>query len=180
MSKKVDPSYILRRFFEEPNRPFHIREIARMAAVNPLTAGRYLEGYRKEGLLTKSRERGHVLYRASGSRLFIEEKKHYNIIRLLASGAMDYLEGQLNYPHAVILFGSCAKGENTRGSDIDLFILSESKKPVDLSAFEKKLHSSFQMFVYTRKEFEEMKKSNKELLNNILNGVRISGFLEVF
>ena len=93
---------------------------------------------------------------------------------------VEFIENELNYPEAIVLFGSYAKGENKKGSDIDLFILSESKNKLDLNDFEKKLDTEIQVFLHNRKDFEQMKVDNKELLNNIINGIKLSGFLEVF
>ena len=80
----------------------------------------------------------------------------------------------------IILFGSVAREEADIGSDIDIFILSNEKKELNLKEYEKKLETEIQIFLHTKKEFENMKKSNKGLLNNILNGIKLSGFLEVF
>ena len=181
MSKRIDTLVILKYFFEEPNRAFHIRELAKLTKLAPTTVTSYLEYFRKKGLLTKQKERNYVLYRAeTTNQFFKEEKKHYNIIKLKESGLIDFLNEELNYPETIILFGSYAKAENIKGSDIDLFVLSETKKELNLNKFEKELKAKIQLFIHTKREFNIMKSKNKELLNNIINGVKIQGFLEVF
>ena len=181
MSKKIDKMQILKHFIEEPEREFHIRELAKITKTAPTTATVYLEDFKKENLLEKSKSRNVILFKANlENPLFKEIKKHYNIINILKSGLLEYLNEQLNYPEAIILFGSYAKGENTKNSDIDLFILTESKKEISLKQFEEKLIPEIQLFIYNKKELNNLKKINKDLLNNILNGIKLSGFIEVF
>jgi len=178
MSKKVDN--ILALFVEEPDRKFNVREAARILKINPSTASKYLNQLAREGLLIKKKERNLILYSAdTESRKFRDFKIYYNIKKIRESGLVDFLEKEMNYPETIVLFGSYVKGENTKRSDIDLFILSASEVP-DLKPFQKKLEAEIQIFVHSRKEIEQMKIKNKELLNNIINGIRLSGFFEVF
>lgn len=180
MSKKIDNMEIMKNFFDEPNRSYHIRELAKLININPTTVTSYLEEFRNKGLLTKTKERNHVIYRAdTTNQFFKEEKRHYNIMKLRESGVIDFLNEKLNYPESIILFGSYAKAENTKDSDIDIFILSETKKELNLEKFEQKLNAKIQIFIHTKKEVTLMKKKNKDLLNSIINGTNLQGFFEV-
>ncbi|MBI2134838.1 nucleotidyltransferase domain-containing protein [Candidatus Woesearchaeota archaeon] len=180
MSKKIDNGRILTLFFNEPQREFHIREAAKLTGINPMTATKYLEGFAKDGLLSRKNERGFVLYSANTEdRLFKEEKRHYNFIKIIKSGLIEHLEYELNHPESIILFGSFAKAENIPGSDIDIFILGAAKKQIILDKFENRLGAKIQLFVHSKKELNEMKKKSKELVNNIINGAKLSGFIEV-
>lgn len=126
-------------------------------------------------------ERNMTIYAAdTESNTFRDFKIYSNIRNIRSSGLVGFIEKELNYPETIILFGSYAKGENTRKSDIDFFILSESKKTLEFGAFEKKLGTRIQAFIYNRQETERMKTANKELLNNMIAGIRLSGFFEVF
>ena len=172
---------ILKHFMENPEREIHIRELAKEAKISPTTATNYLEELKKENLLSKEKSRNVILYKAnSDNPLFKETKKYYNIKKILKSGLLDYLNQELNYPEAIILFGSYAKGENIKRSDVDIFISTESKKQVSLKEFERKLGAEIHLFIYSKKQIEELKVKNKELLNNVLNGIKLSGFIEVF
>ncbi|MFH1511369.1 MAG: nucleotidyltransferase domain-containing protein [Candidatus Woesearchaeota archaeon] len=77
-------------------------------------------------------------------------------------------------PDGIILFGSCAKGEDTETSDLDLYIQSSEIK-LDLGKFEKELHRRIQLFFS-----ERIEKIPKELRNNILNGIKLDGYIKVF
>ncbi len=179
MSIKLDT--LMNLFLEDSYREFNLREVARLTELNPMTASKYLGRLVKDGVINKKSERNYILFSADTESIsFRDMKKYYNVKKLRSSGLVDFLENELGYPDVIILFGSFAKAENTSESDIDLFVLSGSKKKLDLSEFESKLGAEIQLFKHSRKEFETMKRSNKELLNNILNGIILSGFLEVF
>ena len=73
----------------------------------------------------------HLLFKANvENKKFKQLKLNYNLNLLYNSGLIDYLIKELNYPEAIILFGSFAKAENNSASDIDLLIISSSKKYV--------------------------------------------------
>ncbi len=77
------------------------------------------------------------------------------------------------YPDCIVLFGSASKGEDTEKSDIDLFVQA---KAVNLKTdqFEKKLNRRINLI------FEEnIPALQKELLNNLANGIVIRGYLKV-
>lgn len=179
MSKIIDSSGILSIFLEEPNKEFHIRELAKIIKLAPSTATKYLNDFKKQRLLERRSERGFVLYKANTEdQSYKDIKLHYNIKKIKESGLVEFLIDKLDHPEVIILFGSFRKAENTKESDIDLFIISPIKRQIDVSNFQKKLGHEIQLFIHSKKEFEAMKKSDKELLNNVINGIVLEGFLE--
>ena len=63
---------------------------------------------------------------------------------------------------------------------MDLFILTEEKKEINLEKFERILGCEINILKYNEIKFKKMRQNNKELLNNIINGIVIYGYLEVF
>ncbi len=167
----------LRIFFEEPGREVHIRGYAKILNKSPATSLKYLNDFAKKGLLIKRKERMHVLYKANfDNDDFIALKSHYSLNKIKKSGVIDFLVDSFNLPEAIFLFGSYADCTNDKHSDIDLCVITSVKKDVDLTIFEKKLKAKIQLFVFSKQEL----KKNKELTNNIINGKKLYGFLEVF
>ena len=164
-----------------PEKPFHIREIAKKIDINPMTARKYLSELKEEGFAveipSKLKIKDYILNQENE---YVKlEKKFYNIKKIISSGIIDALNDSLGYP-GIILFGSMAKGEDNSDSDVDLFVYSETKKDIEVGTYEKKIKRNIQLFVMNRKDFERNKVRNKNLMNNILNGIKISGFVEVF
>jgi len=180
MSKIISTEDLLKNFFKFPNEWFHVREVARLLKMNPTTVSKYLNKLSNGGLLIKKEERGHLLFKAKTENYKYKDAKiHYNIESLRNSGLIDYLERELHFPEAIVLFGSYARGENDQNSDIDIFVVSNKKKELDLNQFEKKLMSKIQLFVKNKNEFVKLQKENKNLVNSIINGIILKGFLEV-
>jgi hypothetical protein len=54
------------------------------------------------------------------------------------------------------------------------------KKDIGLGIFENKLKANIQLFIKNKDEFIKLQKENKNLVNSILNGIVIKGYLEAF
>src|SRR3989338_8155160 len=106
---------------------------------------------------------------------FLLEKRLFNIKQIHDSKLIEHLKQELINP-SIILFGSYAKGEDVENSDIDLYIETLSKKEIRLSKFEEILKRKLQLFRY--RNIKNV--SNAHLANNIVNGITLNGFVEVF
>jgi len=172
---------ILEPFIKEPEKEFHVRQLSKISKKSPTTISKYLKEFEKKGILKSEKKLNHLLFRInSKSDKFKQLKLSYNLEILQNSGLIEYLIKEFNFPEAIILFGSFSKAEDISSSDIDLLIISPSKKDVKLNEFEKKLGHNIQIFVHSKKEMEKIKIKNKELLNNWINGIVIYGFWEMF
>lgn len=171
---------ILVPFFDEPNREFSVREFARAAKISPAAASYQLKGLAKQKFLLSREERRCVLYKADeSSDAYRDAKLYRNIRRIRLSGLIGFLEKELQHPLAIFLFGSYAKAENRKGSDLDIFVLSNKKKQLNIEQYEKSIGAPIQLFVHSPQEVVLLKNKNPNLLNNIANGVRLYGFWEV-
>lgn len=169
----------LKPFFEAPHNRFHLRELAKLLNLSPSTVDKKLENFLKLRILKVKQEKIYKMYSAEPENpLFKQYKISYNILKLIKSGLLDFLNDKFLHP-TIIVFGSYAKGEDIKKSDIDLFILSEIKKEINLNQYEKFLDRRIQLFLMNKKEFERAKQKTPELINNILNGIKLAGFLKI-
>lgn len=167
-------------FFQHPTMKIHLRALARAVKLSAPATKTACERLEKEEFLERKQEPPLVVYTAAHeSRRFREEKQLWNLRQLRKSGFIEYVNDVLARP-AIILFGSFAKGEDWERSDIDLFIVADEKRELELEPYEESLGKEFQVFLHTRQEFREMKRTSRELLNNVLNGVILSGYVEVY
>lgn len=178
MEIKID-SRILKVFFEEPGKGYLIREVARLSGVNHTTVGQYLKYLVKEGILTQEEGDTYGKYRVVVSKKYLNLKLYYNLEKLRVSKIIEDLQEFYDFP-TIVLFGSYLNGNDDSKSDVDLCVISEIEKEFDVGKYEKKLNRKVSIHRFSKKSWAEMKLKNKELVNNICNGLTLSGELEVF
>lgn len=163
-------------FLLNPTVKMRVRQLEREVKVPLPSTIRYTAELEKEGILKKELIGNVVFYSADRASLnFILEKKTFNSSQLFSSGLITFLIEEFSNP-VIVLFGSYFRAEDLERSDIDLYLETPSRKKIDLTRFEKALHRKIQLFCY--KDIHRVE--NKELANNIVNGVVLNGFLEVF
>lgn len=170
---------ILKPFFENPNEEFQIRELSRLLDINHTTIRQYLLNLVKEGLIEVKKGKPYDFFKANINKKFLNLKLFFNLEKLRESNLIEQIERDYDYP-TVILFGSYASATDDAKSDIDLFVLTEVKKDKDYSKFEGKLNRKITIHLFSKNKFNSTRKKNMELLNNIINGITLSGKLEVF
>jgi len=163
-------------FFMNPTAKVRLRHLERETNLPFPSVVRYAKELAEEDILKISLISGVKLYSADRtSKRFLLEKKMFNIRRLYDCDLIDYIIEEYNNP-AIVLFGSFSKGEDIEKSDIDIYIQTPQKTIKNLDKFEKKLQRKIQIF--QSRKLTEIK--NKDLANNIVNGVVLNGFMEVF
>lgn len=163
-------------FMQNPSQRLRVRQIERKLKLPLPSVIKYCKELKKEGIL-KIFEIERVKFYTSdrASKIFLLEKKLFNIRLIFNSGLIEHLIKEYSNP-AIVLFGSYSKGEDTETSDIDLYLESPKKETIKLNIFEEKLERKVQLFIFNSLS----KIQNKELANNIINGITLNGHLEVF
>ena len=178
MLKKDNIRRVLEIFFDDPlpeGIGFQLREISRKIGLAPKSVKLYLKELEKEGLIIKRPHRIHkypVYYANRDDDYFKFLKKLNIVLRIKESSLLDYIYEKC-MPDVVILFGSASIGEDTKGSDIDLFLQSKEKK-MDLRKYEKELNRRISLFFESN--FDKL---SSELKQNIINGYKLKGYLKV-
>ncbi len=175
MKRKDIKQTIKEYFFINPTAKLRVREIERTLKLPLPSVIRYCRELEQEDILAIAKTGNVAFYTTNRSEKYLLEKKLYNIKQIYESGLINYLKIELSNP-AIVLFGSYAKGEDTEDSDIDLYIETPSKKKIALDEFERKLQRRIQVFRH--KNIEEIK--NSHLANNIINGIALNNYIEVF
>ncbi len=175
MKRKDIKQTIKEYFFINPTSKLRVREIERTLKLPLPSVIRYCKELEYEGILAIEKTGNVNFYTANRNEAYLLEKKLFNIKILYESGLIEYLKQELSNP-VVVLFGSYAKGEDTEESDIDLYIETPAKKQVHLEKFKKILKREIQIFPH--RNIKEI--TNHHLANNIINGITVNSYLEVF
>lgn len=169
---------ILKPFFEEPNRKFSIRELSRILKINHTSVRQHLNDLVKEGFLSAKKEGLYSFYRLVLSKKATNLKLYYNLEKIRESNLTQELEKTYDLP-VIVLFGSYASAMDDETSDIDICLISNVEKEFDAERYEKKLNRKISLHKFTKKSWDKAKELNPNLINNICNGIVLSGELEI-
>lgn len=176
MERKSIKQILKEYFFLNPTVRLRVRQIERETKTPLPSVIRYTKELKEEGILKSTKVANIIVYSANRSATeFLLEKSLTNIKHLFVSGLIHFIIEELSNP-TIVVFGSYVRGEDVENSDIDLYIETPTKKTIRLDKFEKLLKRKIQLFIHS--SIKDVK--NKELANNILNGIKVNGYLKVF
>ncbi|MBN1157063.1 nucleotidyltransferase domain-containing protein [Candidatus Woesearchaeota archaeon] len=164
-------------FFNEPLRHWHFKNILEESKMSRERVNHFLKELVKDRMVARIKPRGKMPYYVAnnGSLRFCYEKRIYGL--KILQGLFEHLN-ILKEVKTAILFGSFARGDWGKSSDIDLFIYGDAKG-FEKGRIEGMLGREIQLFCYT--DAKIMKKElDSKLIPNIANGFSIKGSLEPF
>lgn len=163
---------VINLFYKEPGRKFLVREIAKLTKVPKTTVHTALKKLLRSHMVKVSKGLYPMYSADTSSSSYKVGKKLDFLYSLYGSGIVEHIHDTLS-PGCIILFGSFAKGEYDKDSDIDLFVQS-SQHNLNLKTYEKRLGHKVHIY------FEpNLKKLSDELLNNIINGTKLDGYIRL-
>lgn len=168
---------ILAAFLREPYREFYLREAASYARVSVSTVKAYLDSLVGDGFLLRTKRANLVLFKANTENVAF---RHFKIAYFLRRVRPLIEHLKQNYENSsIILYGSCARGEDDKDSDIDLLIIGRAER-VELTDFEKRFNRTITLLVFTYQDWEEKAKQDEAFYESIIaEGLVIQGNLPV-
>ncbi len=164
---------VLHLFYNYPSKSFQIRELGRLSKVSKTSVQRILVNLRKNKIITLKKGAIYSSYTASVLYWkYILLKKAYFLEQVYESGLVDYVQTTL-HPQVIILFGSGAKGDYVVESDIDIFVLGSTKE-INVRMFERRLKRKISVVV--KESYADL---SAELFNNVINGVKLRGYIKL-
>ncbi len=170
--------YELFRFLcVQTGQSFNVRGIARHLEKSPTAVSKALEVLKKDGIVNVEEYKGKAnilsIELNRDSKKVIRLKKAENLKFIYESGLVEFLEEELPAT-TIVLFGSYSKGEDLIESDIDIAVIGSKEKKIKLTKFDKALQRI--IFLHL---FEDLNKIDKNLKQNIINGIILKGNLEI-
>ena len=171
---------ILELFFSNPTKHWHFEEIRKEVGIVRSKADKWLKRFLKEHLIRRIKKKGEMPYYIADyeNPNYKNQKRIFALKKLYETGFLNHLHS-LKKAETVILFGSFARWDWYKDSDIDLFIYGDPEG-LKTGKYEIKLHRDIQLFIC--KDQKELKRFGKGLIRNIIQGDIIKGnirFLEV-
>ena len=167
MVQKCSYLKTLEIFFQEPTNLHFIKEISKKINIAPTSIRNNIKKLLEENLIIPKKSNpfnGYISNRNNQKFIFL--KRVYNLYSL--EEITQYIEKNI-FPKLCVIFGSYSLGEDIETSDIDIIIISKSKK-IDLSKFEKKLKREINVIIV-----DKLNKLEKPILNKAYNGFVLCG-----
>lgn len=166
-------------FFNDTLRRWHFEAILRESGLSRERVNHFLKVLRKEKLILRIKKKGKMPYYLANrdSAKFRSEKRLFGLTMLEQSGLFENLNSCKGIKTA-ILFGSFARGDWSKSSDIDLFIYGDDTK-FEKGLYEAKLHREIQLFVYQNTKILT-RELDTAVIPNIAKGFFITDSAEPF
>jgi len=114
---------ILSFLIQNVDKEYYDREISKLAGVSRAGTNIALRTLAQKNLISRKKQGRMFFYKAISEDVFIRQFKILqNITKLIP-----LVEKLKKISSKIVLFGSSAKGENTKESDIDIFILTRER-----------------------------------------------------
>jgi predicted nucleotidyltransferase len=160
---------ILYLFHEDPMQEVHEREIVRRAKVSKGSANKILRKLSEIKVLERNEKGRMVFYRLNTTNAVARQFKVlfnvYSLNKLVEQIKQDC--------KTVILFGSCSDGTDSKGSDVDLFILTNEKNKVlaKVSVYQSKIGKKIAPVMVNANELMRLKNEDEPLHERIFRGI---------
>lgn len=159
-------------FVDYPLKINYIKEISRKINLAPTSVKKHIFNLEKEKIIIKKQGERFMGYQANrDNEEFLFYKRILNKIKIKESKMIDSIIKNL-YPKTIILYGSYLSGEDIETSDIDLFLISNVKKELNLEKFEKVLNRKIHIIID-----KDLNNISDSLKIKIINGESIYGYL---
>lgn len=160
---------ILEHLIFNQDQEYHLRGIARTIKTSPIYIAKELDNLRELNLILKTKKGNLTFYAINKQCVILEEIRS---IFLKTDYIGNLLRKQLEKKAVYcFIYGSFAKGKETKNSDIDLFVISEMKENellMIIQSAEKIIKREINYVLWNNKTFKERAKQH-HLLKTLKN-----------
>src|SRR3989344_2153372 len=169
---------VVRFFLENPYEEVYLRQLAKRLKLSPFAIKKYSDLLLKENLITEERKANLRYFKANINNLFFRQLKiSFSINSIIKSKLIDFLKENLTNISSITLFGSIAKGNDDRNSDVDILIIGVDKQ-VDITKFEEKMNKKITTHIFSWSEWNKKAKEDVAFYYEVVNyGVNLYGEL---
>ncbi len=171
---------ILAHFFRHPGRQFHIKEMSRLLKVSPSSAHAALKSLEQPGYLEKEIKGPAHFYRLNmENSAMVSFKKGYGLACILEAYPVDVFKEVDENIVSLSLYGSYANGTYDDKSDVDLLLVTNTKKDIfnePVRILESRLDMEVNVTILKLSEWERLAfKKDPFYMNVVDNHVLLCG-----
>ena len=152
---------------------YYVRELAKILSISTGSASSQLRALEESGLVTSEQKGRTLLFRATISHPLVREVKIFASLLELSPMIAARGDGILR----MILFGSCASGEDTAESDIDLYIETTDRPATKtlISRYETGISRKISPIIVSPQEAVQLRTRDRPLFERIQSGKILVG-----
>jgi len=160
--------WVTLEYFLKTNKEIHVKGLARHLKISSQTANYYLKFYKKEGILKERQEGNLMLYSLTDNSL-VRQLKIFYILNILSEFSKKFVKQ--NKVTSILLYGSHASGTYDRNSDIDVLIISQSKKLNldEVKRLERKTGKEVKIQVFSLGEWRNLKRKKDSFIQSVIS-----------
>jgi predicted nucleotidyltransferase len=160
---------ILTFLARNPDKQFYIREIAKIMNKSVGGTHKTLKSLKEMDFIKENKSGKNIYYQINQMNPSIKNFKIFMTINELTTLVNKLKE----ISEKIILFGSCANGDDTSDSDIDLLILTNEKEKVNKKILNTKFNRKIQAVVVNTGELMKIKEKDKGFYQEINKGITL-------
>lgn len=174
------PLRILKFFLDNPYEEVYLRELAKKLKLSAFAVKKYADILIKENLITEEKKANLRYFKANINNLFFKYLKiSFNINTILKIGLVDFLKENVPNVSSIVIFGSMAKGEDTKKSDVDLVVIGKQKH-LNFLKFEEKIGKEIKPHIFSWSEWNKKSKQDKAFYFEVIGpGIPLYGELPI-
>jgi predicted nucleotidyltransferase len=156
-----------------PRDSYYVRELAKLLSISTGSASGQLRILESSGLVTSEQKGRTLLFRASLANPIVREAKIFASLLELS----EFIAAGQDRILRMILFGSCAVGEDTGESDIDLYIETIDRPAITalISHYESGITRKISAIIVTPDEGVQLRMRDRPLFERIQAGKVLVG-----
>jgi predicted nucleotidyltransferase len=165
---------VLAVLYTHPDEAFYLRQLVRASGAGVGPVQREVRGLTASGIISRTVRGKQVYYQANRECPIFEELKS---LMVKTAGIADLLRSALvplaDRINLAFIYGSVARGEHKRASDIDLMVVGDvdfGEVVAALGPVQDKLNREVNPTVYGRAEFAAKAFAGKHFINRFLSG----------
>jgi predicted nucleotidyltransferase len=168
---------ILDLLYSHPDEAFYLRQIVDLAGLAVGQTQRELRRLAACGIVERSEQGRHVYFKANGQCPIFDELRG---IVAKTTGAVVAIRSALgplsDRIEVAFMFGSVARGDETRASDVDVMVLGRASFAETAAAVrtaERRLRREVNLTVYPVGEFRAKAEQGHSFLTRVINGKKV-------
>lgn len=167
---------ILNIFLSNPDEKYYVRQLATVLKSSVGTIHREVVKFEKSGILSSEKVGNLRFFCANKNNPLFKELKQIIFKTEGIKGRIETELKKLKNIKAAFIYGSFAKGEEVKDSDVDLFLIGdfdEDELIPKISKLEEELNREINYTIYTPEEFKKEKKAKNSFILEVIKEPKI-------